>query len=497
MAEGYGSILTGAQAAQQIAKFDRDKQNRLTWQNLLQSNDLAAGKAVQDLESSYASASMDAYTSYLANKAAIENSNVVGSGKQGLLNSNNEALQQAYDSYRQSLSSNLTQVEEARAQTQKSIEDALAEQGQNIADYTNLHYDYLAKLYDDWVDAGSVDSGIFSDKRFSSKYLYKASGDDLKVDQYGVPLDENLQPMLDANGDAVLDENGNPIYYRLKTREELATELYNPDGSLTVAGVDFFDQLENQAAAELGSEYSWGNFLQETNPDLYDWATSYNPYNYTLAGTNAGSFNTMVGRVSTDNLYSFAERMGGLSEEQITSLYSDITDKAAELKEKLQDIDAYGTKGYIKDVKAAVEDIAKLTDSIGLTSALEESGISLDELSAAIASNLDSAKSGGQLAEDVISELFKGSAAGAAGGGAVGAVVPVVGTGIGAAVGAFTGFIMSLFKANEVGNANNEANLELARQTEEAYANFVNSMVNWSLQKRKQAEIDFNSGYIR
>lgn len=50
MAEGYGSILTGAQAAQQIAKFDRDKQNRLTWQNLLQSNDLAAGKAVQDLE---------------------------------------------------------------------------------------------------------------------------------------------------------------------------------------------------------------------------------------------------------------------------------------------------------------------------------------------------------------------------------------------------------------------------------------------------------------
>lgn len=489
MAEGYGSILTGAQAAQQIAKFDRDKQNRLTWQNLLQSNDFAAGKAVQDLESSYASASMDAYTSYLANKAAIENSNVVGSGKQGLLNSNNEALQQAYDSYRQSLSSNLTQVEEARAHTQKSIEDALAEQGQNIADYTNLHYDYLAKLYDDWVDTGSVDSGIFSDKRFSSKYLYKASGDDLKVDQYSVPIDENLQPMLDANGDAVLDENGNPIYYRLKTREELATELYNPDGSLTVAGVDFFDQLENQAAAELGSEYSWGNFLQETNPDLYDWATSYNPYNYTLAGTNAGSFNTMVGRVSTDNLYSFAERMGGLSEEQIASLYSDITNKAAELNEKLQDIDAYGTKGYIKDVQAAVEDIAKFTDELGLTDALEEGGVSLDELSAAIASNLDSAKSEGQLVEEVLAQIIAGTGAGAG--------VGMLGGGWGAAIGAFVGFIGSLFAAKKVGEANNEANLEIARQTEEAYANFVNSMVNWSLQKRRQAEIDFNSGYIR
>ena len=103
-------------------------------------------------------------------------------------------------------------------------------------------------------------------------------------------------PVLDAEGKEQFDEEGNRIEERrLKTQEEMAAELYDENGNLTLAGLDYFDQLENSLANEGG--YSWGQYLLDTNEDLYNWSKTYNPYNYTFEGTNAGSFRTMVGHL--------------------------------------------------------------------------------------------------------------------------------------------------------------------------------------------------------
>lgn len=54
---------------------------------------------------------------------------------------------------------------------------------------------------------------------------------------------------------------------------------------------------------------SWQQYLEETNPELAEWARSYNPYDYTKAGTNEGTFKTLTGRSSTDFDWSPLERI--------------------------------------------------------------------------------------------------------------------------------------------------------------------------------------------
>lgn len=343
-----GSILTGQQAAAQIYNSDRDYQNRLTWQNMLRTNDLSAGRMAQQLENEYASATVDAYTSYLSNKAAVENSALVGSGKNLAMEQADQVYSEAYQSYMNSLVEGQTQVENARAQQEQAILDAMSEQGENIAAYNNLHWDYLNKLWEDYT-AGEND--IFSGEN-GTPYLFREKFlKEVETDENGVPVDENAVQI------------GNK-WYILNDRDELAGRLYNEDGTLTEEGIDFYDSLENAAANGLIDAVSWGDYLSETNPELFDWANAYNPYNYTFDGTNAGSFNTMVGRASSDNRWYFAERYGGFDGEQLNKMFADFT---ANLDETFED--------YFYDVNFAKVNKGKLNklDNLqkGMSEALE------------------------------------------------------------------------------------------------------------------------------
>lgn len=488
MATNYGLVYTEDQAKQQLLNQNRDYNNRLTWQTMLNNNSLQAQRAENQLVKQYTDASVDAYTSYLKSQNAIKNSQVVGQSKQQLLNENDQALLDIYNSYKQSLSSGLADVATAEAEGAENINQLLEDQAKMTADYTNAHYSYLQALYDKYL-AGEND--YFAEGNQWNKYT---TYDQLK--------DENGNPVYDENGNPVLDETSP----RLMNWDEItnpANGYYNADGTLTLKGVDFFDQLENQIANEDG--YTWGQYLAETNPDLLDWANSYNPYNYTQNGTNAGTMRTMYGMMSTDEEYSFAERFGGLNKEQIDAMYEDYTSAAEELADSIASSGKDNGKSQIEAIEGYVNNIDKMANDLGIKQDIEsELGMSFEELTVRLDEAINQAKTSGEMAADwfatVIPSALTTAMTGAAVVGVAGSVVPVIGNAIGAGAGAVAGAIAGaiggIVQASMDTDNQRNLNKQLAEQSHQLYNNLLNTMITYSQNKRRQAEIDFNTANI-
>lgn len=313
----YGTVYTARQVAQQLRETNRDVSGDLTWQIAEQSALVGMQKQESALSQSYREATASAYDSYLKNKRAITSSDIIGESKGQLIKQQQQALSEAYNTYQSSYIEGQESIAENYVKQITNIDDALMKQAEMTAKYANYHgdyYDYLVKNYGDTL---------------SSQELWKN------------------RMMTD-----VTDEQGNPTgEKRLATWNELKSKMYDEEGNLTLFGIDIIDQLEN---AEIGTGMkAWGEFLATTDADVLDWAQSYNPYNFTVGGTNAATFRTMTGRLSTDSEYSFLERFGGLGSEQIDTMFSKFT-------EALDKLESYGSeklKNKGKDVISEVKDI--------------------------------------------------------------------------------------------------------------------------------------------
>ena len=343
-------IYSESQAQKHLLENNRDYKNRLTWQNAIQGVNAQAQNAQAKLAEQYVNASADAYTSYLKNQNALKSSNVVGVGRQELLEQNNLALQDAYNTYSQQLSESQAEIENARLTGMEQINSALEQQAKYTADYTNAHVDYLKELYRQY-EAG--ENQLFDNPEWA-RYL------------------EYTTPTYDSQGNIVYDENGNVVYDQtipsLISDKNLMGLMYNEQG-LTFQGADILDQLEHQIAQSGygGSNYSWSDYLAETNPELLEWANTYNPYNYTPEGTNASTLNTMYGLASDDYTYSTAERLLGLTDKQFKTKINDLT---SQLMEDLN----------YNNFESTADELWKIVEDYGLTSEFAELGLSRDAL---------------------------------------------------------------------------------------------------------------------
>lgn len=455
-----GAVWTANNVASQLYNQNRDYNNRLTWQTALANNTIAAGKAQSQLIKDYTDASADAYVAYLRNKNNIENSAIVGQGKDRLLSENDLALQEAYDSYRAQLAEGSAQVASAAAESEQAITNALNEQAKYTADYANAHWDYLEQLYYDYTQG---ENKIF-DSKLWSKYIVQ-------------------QPVLDADGNEMHNDKGEVITEpRLMTREELASTLYDDDGNLTMTGVDFYDQIEN-AIAQSGTGMSWGDYLAENNEELFNWAQSYNPYNYTFEGTNAGTFRTMVGMAADDNQWSFIERYGGMTEEQLKSNF----DGFYTAIKKLNSID---TEEHADDAVKALQDVNdelwSLAEDLGMDGQMEELGISRQTTQEILYQAYDDIYTHGELSSMRAKNILLNTAAGAAAGLAGGGGNPVTAL-IGGAVGLVTGGVVATVEENRM----HDYNKQYVKNLKSSYTDMLNNVVNQQLQNRRQAEIDF------
>ena len=348
-----GPIYTANQAKKELYESNRDYENKLTWQNAILGTNAQAAEAQSKLNQSYIDASTDAYVQYLQNKNSLSGSNVVGVGRQDLLQQTELALQDAYNSYATSLQEGRAEIEENRLNQLTSIEEQLEKQAQYTADYTNAHVDYLKKLWKQYEDGENT---LFDDPNWA-KYT------------------RNYTPLTDKSGNILRDKDGNIMYdttvKNLISDDDLVAMLYDDKG-LTIQGVEFFDQLENEIAG-YDTGYSWSDYLKETNPELYEWAEEYNPWNYTDDGTNAGTARTMYGMMSDDYAYQYAERFGGLSADDLKEKWNKIlqqTNKIATTKYSNTD----------KVTKEIASQITELADELGLADDFVEAGLSVDTI---------------------------------------------------------------------------------------------------------------------
>lgn len=343
-------IYSESQAQKHLLENNRDYKNRLTWQNAIQGVNAQAQNAQAQLAKAYVDASADAYTSYLKSQNALKSSDVVGLGRQNLLEQNNLALQDAYNTYAQNLSEGQAKIENSRLAEMEQISSALEQQAKYTADYTNAHIDYLKKLYRQY-EAGK--NQLFDNPEWT-RYL------------------EYTTPTYDSQGNIVYDEDGNIVYDQtipsLISDKNLMSLMYDDKG-LTFQGVDILDQLEHQIAQSGygGSNYSWSDYLAETNPELLEWANTYNPYNYTPEGTNASTLNTMYGLASDDYTYSIAERLLGVTDKQFETKINDLT---SQLMEDLN----------YNNFESTADELWKIVEDYGLTDEFTELGLSRDAL---------------------------------------------------------------------------------------------------------------------
>lgn len=343
-------IYSESQAQKHLLENNRDYKNRLTWQNAIQGVNAQAQNAQAKLAEQYVNASADAYTSYLKNQNALKSSNVVGVGRQELLEQNNLALQDAYNTYSQQLSESQAEIENARLAGMEQINSALEQQAKNTAAYTNAHIDYLKELYRQY-EAG--ENQLFDNPEWA-RYL------------------EYTTPTYDSQGNIVYDEDDNIVYDQtipsLISDKNLMGLMYDDKG-LTFQGADILDQLEHQIAQSGygGSNYSWSDYLAETNPELLEWANTYNPYNYTPEGTNASTLNTMYGIASDDYTYSTAERLLGVTDKQFETKINDLTSQL------IEDLNYNNFEG-------TADELWKIVEDYGLTDEFTELGLSRDAL---------------------------------------------------------------------------------------------------------------------
>ena len=314
--------FTAESIAPYLENMNKDYYGRKVWAEQFAGIDANKQASLEGLDSAYSDAVATAYLSSKQNAANIMGSNLISGQKTAMLEANDAALEEAYNSYMQNRAQSVQTVVDTANQQMASVNKALTDQSKMFAKYGNAHLDYLEHLY-------ANNSEIFNNPRFAN-YMTTA---------------------YNANGDAE---------QVLRSRGELENMIFDPSGGITTAGRAFFDQLEND---ELLRGDSFGSYLHANDEELYNWAMSDNPYNY---APDAAGRNTMAS--------SFAQFAIGDGEEQFTNiehffgLTPDTLNKRLASLQNLID-DSKGTKDDITELS---NEISKLLSDYGLSEMFNE-----------------------------------------------------------------------------------------------------------------------------
>ena len=469
----YGMIFDTSDIKSQLAEANRDYYGRKVWENLYGSIDYAKQKQLGKLQQDYSSAVNEAYASaYLANQN-IAASNLGVGYKAAASEANDLALEEAYNTYRQKYLAGVSEVESLSVKQTQNVTNALDEQAKYESAFAEKPYQYLQYIFDKYSE-GDRANNIFYNEELWKRYTKEVK------DEAGNPTGERELKSWDeiANYGAYEDvagESGNI--------ERQWTGLFDGSGHLTVKGVDFYDQMMNQLAYE-GRGISFGSWLAENDEKLYEWAKAYNPYDY-ASGTNLGSFKTIVGLTSADEEYTFMERFGGLSKSDVDNMYSGFTNKLTELNKKISSSKGKDSKQIASEFTGLTAEIGKLTKQLGITADIEnEIGMSLDDLGKYLANNASAAVSNGDIwlqgLQTALTSIGSGAVIGAKAGGGKGAI-------IGAIVGAIAGSIAAPLEAKNT----KEQNKELAKASRDAYNNLVTTLITYSQNKQREAQINY------
>jgi len=448
-------VLTEQQAKKQLKELNRDYLGRQTWEKMYGQIDLGAQQAESALTYDYAKAIGEAYQSSIAAEQNIMASNLGQGFKEQAMYSNEQALQEAYNSYLQNYQKGISEIETSATKATGEVTSALETEAANTKLMQESAYNYLQYLYQN-----------YSDNPMFQEELWKR--------------------YLTGEGDET----------RLKTWEELSPELYDAEGNLTIKGADFYDQMMNQISqGTYGDVTKYGNitdyydWLKSENADLYDWAKSYNPYDYSMyydtttgqfTNTREGSFKTMVGLTSSDQTYSFIERYGGMNEQDVNKMFSKFSDIVNTF-----DSDAYEAKSSINKLKDMTNNIRDISKELGIEKEIEKAVDGWDNLTNTlnyyISQTRDAGEQSLQHAKQILKETSIGALVGLTSG------HPVLGT--------IVGLVGGVALAHSQDRGQKQLNREMLESAKKDYLAMVQTLLTYAQSQRRQKEIEQYRNY--
>lgn len=497
MAVGY------IQTSDQAKKFLQDMRNATgsrSFGSLYAANELAGMKAEQQVEQQYGEQIGQAYKSAMAQRSNILSSNLGTGYKEAMLGDTEQYLSKAYDQYMSKLSQSKQAIASSVGKANEAVTEQLEKTAANVLEL-NKSYSPYSEYYMEWI-RNNLSEEEYSEIVNSAdwkNYMTADFGDDAETQaRYNELVALEEEGKLSPEQEAELKEL-RASYYRLKSEQELATPAYieevdpetgetykhwtslvDDQGNLTEAGINYYDFLENYAATRQGKGPSWEQYLSETNPELLDWAKTYNPY---LAGTEdpfwAGTMRTAHGTVSNDYKYTFLERMGGLSSKQIDSVFGDINKLS---NKSIDDINVNDVKGFISQYRKLAEQAG--LESVDWEALDKQADVYLQQIKD-YEKEIKSAKIGAGIGGAAIALLVIGMAAAtiATGGGAA-AAFGALGTAAGA--GGLTSAIMNSVDAIEALEDDKKAQEDLLKKE---YLNSLVTMVNEVNAKKREQQI--------
>lgn len=497
MAVGY------IQTSDQAKKFLQGMRNATgsrSFDSLYAANELAGMKAEQQVEQQYGEQIGQAYKSAMAQRSNILSSNLGTGYKDAMLGDTDQYLTKAYDQYMSKLSQSKQAIASSVSKANEAVTEELDKTAANVLEL-NKSYSPYSEYYMEWLK-NNLSEEEYSEVVNSAdwkNYMTADFGDDAETKaRYDelTSLEEagTLSPEQEAELKAL-----RASYYRLKSEQELTTPAYveevdpetgetykhwtsivDDQGNLTEAGINYYDFLENYAATRKDAGPSWEQYLSETNPELLDWAKTYNPY---LAGTKdpfwAGTMRTAHGTMSNDYKYTFLERMGGLSSNQVDSVFGDINKLT---NKSIDDINVNDVKGFISQYRKLAEQAG--LEKVDWDALDKQADVYLQQIKD-YEKEIKSAKIGAGIGGAAIALLVIGMAAAtiATGGGAA-AVFGAAATAGGA--GGLTSAITNSVDAIEALEGDKKAQEDLLKKE---YLNSLVTMVNEVNAKKREQQI--------
>lgn len=430
-----------------LRNLNKDYYGNKTFASLYGANYLSGEMQKGTIAQSYSDAMEQAYKSSLAQRSAVQASNIGQGAKKEMLSDLDIALEDAYAQYMANQGQSIATVNKAVAKGASAIDTALTTQAKNALGLKEALESYYKDLYTEQLK--SPDNNLFTSDVNFSNFLVE------------IP-EESL-----ATAENYIERDGK--YYRQKTLEELQAEenWYDEQGNLGTKAQDFYDKMLNYAST-YGGATTFDNYLKSKDKDLYNWAMETNQFSFSpdssIAATNRnlGIVKQTLGLKSTDETYSFLERQGGLSKEELDKVMAPLYNFQKEL-DKAFDEKSDNTKDFAKMITPMIDEVQTLSKQLGLDQNADwvEVNNAMEQLKSA--------------SPDTLGTVVTTLGVGLAGSGIIAAVGHIPGMIIGA-----VGALSSIGLAALLGDRSVKENKELSKQIKELYSGMIAAMIEAS-----------------
>lgn len=356
-----GYTITKSDYEKQLREQSKSLTGGKTWAELYQSNYLAGERAKAMAEESYLDAAAQAYQSSLGQRSNILGSNLGQGYKQQALTDTDLALQEAYNTYMSKYAEKANEIASSVASNASKFDEAVASEAEWMEKTGQSVEDYFKYLYNTYYTVDE-ESGIgILNKDYESVN----------------PFVQNEEIWGRYLKHPVTEKGEDTSKYMLKSPEELSAMLYDIDKQgnrvLNTLGQDFYDMVMNYMPTpiydkkgnlirtDIEQAKSYSDYLQEKDKDLYDYLTSSDLYNINTAGSKFGTFKELMGLDANDYEYSWLERAGGMSREEVDKLFGDIDTKLQKAT-----FDSFTTGNPDTSLYAVGQELDELSSKFGL-----------------------------------------------------------------------------------------------------------------------------------